>query len=72
MGMYYPKKSSTIPVMIMELMDESPLYDYINKPPMAKNAWMKKGSILLDVAEGLSYLHAQKPAVVHRDLSPKT
>ena len=68
MGVYYPKKSSTIPVMIMELMDES-LYDYMNKLP--KNAWMKKGSILLDVAEGLSYLHAQKPAVVHRDLSPK-
>ena len=68
MGIYYPKKSSTIPVMIMELMDES-LYDYMNKLP--KNAWMKKGSILLDVAEGLSYLHAQKPAVVHRDLSPK-
>ena len=68
MGVYYPKKSSTIPVMIMELMDES-LYDYMNKLP--KNAWMKKGSILLDVAEGLSYLHAQKPAVAHRDLSPK-
>ena len=67
-GIYYPKKSSTIPVMIMELMDES-LYDYMSKLP--KNAWMKKGSILLDVAEGLSYLHAQKPAVVHRDLSPK-
>ena len=31
---------------------------------------MKKSSILIDVAEGLSYLHAQKPAVVHRDLSP--
>ena len=68
MGVYYPKKSSTIPVMIMELMDGS-LYDYMNKLP--KNAWMKKGSILIDVAEGLSYLHAQKPAVVHRDLSPK-
>ena len=67
MGVYYPKKSSTIPVMIMELMDES-LCDYIKKLP--KNAWMKKGSILLDVAEGLSYLHAQKPAIVHRDLSP--
>ena len=68
MGIYYPKVDSTIPVMIMELMDES-LYDYMNKLP--KNAWMKKGSILLDVAEGLSYLHAQKPAVIHRDLSPK-
>ena len=67
MGVYYPKKSSTIPVMIMELMDES-LRGYIDKLP--KNVWMKKGSILLDVAEGLSYLHVQKPAVVHRDLSP--
>ena len=68
MGIYYPKKSSTIPVMIMELMDES-LYDYMKNLP--KNFWMKKGSILIDVAEGLSYLHAQTPAVVHRDLSPK-
>ena len=68
MGIYYPKVDSTIPVMIMELMNES-LYDYMNKLP--KNAWMNKGAILLDVADGLSYLHAQKPAVVHRDLSPK-
>ena len=68
MGIYFPTKNSTIPVMIMELMDES-LYDYMKNLP--KDAWMKKGSILIDVAEGLSYLHAQKPAVVHRDLSPK-
>ena len=68
MGMYYPKVDSIIPVMIMELMDES-LYDYMKDLP--KNAWMKKGSILVDVAEGLSYLHAQKPSVIHRDLSPK-
>ena len=67
MGIYFPKESSTIPVIIMELMDES-LRDYVNKLP--KNVWMKKSSILIDVAEGLSYLHAQKPAVVHRDLSP--
>ena len=70
MGIYFPKKSSGIirPVMIVELMDES-LYDYMKNLP--KNAWMKKGSILVDVAEGLSYLHAQKPAIVHCDLSPK-
>ena len=48
-------------------MDKS-LRDYMKNLP--KNAWMKKGSILIDIAEGLSYLHAQKPAVVHRDLSP--
>ena len=37
---------------------------------LPKNSLMRKGSILNDVAEGLSYLHAQKPAVIHRDLSP--
>ena len=67
-GIYYPKLHSTIPVLIMELMDES-LYDYMTSLP--KSDWMKKGSILIDVAEGLCYLHTQKLAVVHRDLSPK-
>ena len=55
--------------LILDSVRGGPLDDYMNKLP--KNAWMKKGSILLDVAEGLSYLHAQKPAVVHRDLSPR-
>ena len=55
MGIYFPKKSSGIirPIMVVELMDES-LYNYVKNLP--KNAWMKKGSILVDVAEGLSYL----------------
>ena len=40
MGIYYPKESSTLPVIIMaELMDES-LRHYMSKLP--KNAWMKK------------------------------
>ena len=66
-GVYYPKNDLNIPVMIMELMDES-LVAYMKKLP--NNELMKKGSILLDVAEGLSYLHGQKPPVIHRDLSP--
>ena len=66
-GVYYPKRDSNIPAMIMELMDES-LVSYMKKLP--KDALMKKGSILVDVAEGLSYLHAQRPIVIHRDLSP--
>ena len=66
-GVYYPKRDSNIPAMIMELMDES-LVSYMKKLP--KDALMKKGSILVDVAEGLSYLHAQTPIVIHRDLSP--
>jgi len=67
LGIYYPKKDSKIPAMIMELMDES-LTSYMKKLP--KTALMTKGSILLDVAEGLSYLHTLTPAVIHRDLSP--
>jgi len=39
MGIYYPEESSTIPIMIMELMDES-LRAYMDKLP--RNAWMKK------------------------------
>ena len=66
-GVYYPRRDSDIPVMIMELMDES-LVAYMKTLP--KNEMKTKGSILLDVAEGLSYLHAQNPAVIHRDLSP--
>ena len=66
-GIYYPKRDSNIPAMIMELMDES-LVSYMKKLP--KDALMKKGSILVDVAEGLSYLHGLTPIVIHRDLSP--
>jgi len=67
LGIYYPQRNSTIPAMIMELMGES-LTAYMKKLP--KSALMKKGSILLDVADGLSYLHALRPVVIHRDLSP--
>ena len=67
MGVYYPKRDSSIPTMIMELMDES-LVSYMKIVP--KDASVKKLSILVDVAEGLSYLHAQWPVVIHRDLSP--
>ena len=46
-GVYYPKADSNIPVMIMELMDES-LVAYMEKLP--KNALKRKNSILVDVA----------------------
>jgi len=67
LGAYYPQKDSKMPAMIMELMDES-LTNYMRKLP--KTALITKGSILLDVAEGLSYLHALTPPIIHYDLSP--
>ena len=66
-GIYY-KPQQSLPVMVMEEMDES-LTVYVERLP--ETAVKRVGPILLDVAEGLKYLHAQKPdPIVHRDLSP--
>ena len=64
-GIYYPPQQS-LPVMIMELMDES-LTTYAEKPNID---FKRRLSILHDVAEGLTYLHTHDPPVIHRDLSP--
>ena len=71
LGIFYPENASLdIPTMLMEMMDES-LYEYIKKQKKdTTQHLLAKGSILLDVAEGLCYLHTQNPAVIHRDLSP--
>ena len=64
-GVYYPSRVS-LPVMVMELMDES-LTKYVEKPNISLK---RKISILHDVVEGLTYLHTRTPPVIHRDLSP--
>jgi len=66
LGIYYPTKSK-IPVMVMELMDES-LASFISRKPSVET--FTKISILLDISRGLHYLHSQQPPVLHRDLSP--
>ena len=63
--MYHPPQQ-LLPVMIMELMDES-LTTYAEKPNIS---FKRRMSILHDIAEGLSYLHSRNPPVIHRDLSP--
>lgn len=67
-GVYWPEqRSSLLPVMVMELMDCT-LKIFIENHP--KTDTKLKHSILHDVTVGLSYLHAQSPPVIHRDLTP--
>ena len=66
LGVYYHDQSS-LPVMVMELMDSS-LAKFIENNK-SKVAIGKKISILYDVSVGLSFLHNSKPPILHRDLS---
>ena len=68
-GVYYQSDKSSLPIMVMELMDTS-LTAFVenNKTQIAIQTKM---SILYDVSKGLDYLHNHhKPQILHRDLSP--
>ena len=67
LGVYYSEES-TLPIMVMELMDTS-LTSFVenNKSQIAIQTKM---SILYDVSQGLCFLHNHKPQILHRDLSP--
>ena len=66
-GVYFPHKQ-ILPVMLMELMDKS-LRAYL-EAPKTQVSLVTKSFILINVAEGLSYLHHRNPSVIHRDLTP--
>ena len=62
---------STIPLIIMELMRDENLYDYITNLPQDGDKYCWKRRIIRGVANGLVYLHEQRPPVIHGDLSPR-
>ena len=58
------------PMLITELLD-CDLGKYIRNCHPGKIPYSETVSIMLDVAEGLVYLHQQNPPIVHRDLASK-
>ena len=67
-GVYYHSDQSSLPIMVMELMDTSLTHFVDNNK--SQIAIQTKMSILYDVSKGLDFLHSRKPQILHRDLSP--
>ena len=61
-------EGSTLPVLVMERLDSS-LDDLLESTPGLPLTL--KQSLLVDVVQGLLYLHTRNPPVVHRDLSAR-
>ena len=59
-----------VPVLLMERLDAN-LHDYLCNKENENTELSAKLSILLDVANGLVYLHCQKPVIIHRDLTAR-
>ena len=58
------------PMLITELLD-CDLRGHIRDCHPGRIPYSETVSIMLDVAEGLAYLHQQNPPIVHRDLASK-
>ncbi|KAG7527492.1 hypothetical protein FFLO_06876 [Filobasidium floriforme] len=66
LGIAIPERSLHVPCMVVtELCEKGDLFDYIRNvdlPPVNKVLKM-----MLDIAQGLTYLHDRNPRVIHRD-----
>ena len=65
-GAYMGKKNGEI---VLELLSKS-LYDAIYKNDAAPLSSEQKLLICIGIADGMKYLHGERPKVVHRDLKP--
>ena len=66
LGIYYPTPQAKLPWFVMELMQTS-LKGFLEKYEQGKVPLHFKLSMLVDVAQGLEFLHGQD--IIHRDLS---
>lgn len=66
LGVSIPENTKETPVMIVsELCSNGDLFDYVRNvgPPSLHKVLM----MMLDIAQGLEYLHKRKPSIIHRD-----
>ena len=66
LGVHYPSRQAKLPWLVMEMMETS-LKIFLEKYARDKVPLHFKLSILVDVAQGLEFLHGQD--IIHRDLS---
>ena len=66
LGIYYPTPQAKLPWLVMEMMQTS-LKGFLEKHEQGRVPLHFKLSILVDVAQGLEFLHGQ--GIIHRDLS---
>ena len=72
LGLLYKPSSgpaTNLPTIVMEKMDCS-LRHFVDTHPRESIPLAVKVDVLYQVAQGLAYLHGQRPPVLHRDLSP--
>ena len=68
LGVYFEPRSR-LPVLVMEKMNTS-LRRYLEDHSKKQFPFHFKVVVLRQVTQALAYLHAQKPSLVHHDLSP--
>ena len=66
LGIHYPTPVAKLPWLVMEVM-ESSLRGFLEKYEKGKLSLYTKLSILVDISQGLEFLHGQD--IIHRDLS---
>ncbi len=66
LGVSIPDRASGTPCMVItELCENGDLFDYIRNVPAP--TFVKVLRLMINIAEGLEYLHERKPKVIHRD-----
>ena len=68
-GVYFSHPTDRLPIIVMEMMSTN-LWNYLEKHSKDEFSFPQKMYVIQQVAQGMVYLHEQRPPLVHRDLKP--